>query len=1199
MCAWGKRQNRSNPQGTRLRFESLERRDMMSGNYVYTLTSGNTVSFTDDNGTKVNVKLMGAGSGSFSLTNGLQNGAPIAGMTITGTNSASQLKITASGGADGISTIRTLTVTPGSGSTALSQLSTSSINVASGGLFTFNGNVGNMTLNQVNNGAAIDVNGNVNSLIINQSIGSNASIDVSGTLGSMKVQNLGVGSGIASVYAGTLSSLTVNSQMSNGLVQAGAGGLTSAYIQNAYNSAVSAAGNIGTVLVQGTIVGTSFGANRSPGSDGLLGTIDDYTIIPGASAASASIGVVTVKGAVGAGVEFISTGTVATPMVPAGSVYTEIENASSRYIALDIAQAVASTTGFDDDEIWIALYGQEHTTGPTYFLDKNSLNPASGGGQPTPRPLATSTLSTGTNTADQAILPSSTIVDWYNAASPWLSNLQVPVPQKGKHFSGRILISVGAPVQAQITTANGTVAAPSASNPLDPSTGTFYDFLEFTVTHSKEGVVNLDINTSQIDSFGLPMTMQLYQDSAGTDPFTITFTGSPNAGHKTITGVSSLNGLQVGQIVSGTGIQPGSMITSIDAGNSTITLSLEAIAPAAGTSTQISALIGGPVGIDASVSANLTRQDLFDPSNSKSLINYLQGLPSPGKDLARPFLQSAAPFAFNSNLTITSVDNPGSGQPIVVTVSSVGSLQNGDVVEISGVTSIPNANGYFVVSSVTSTTFTLENSAGGSAANASGGNWTGYTTGPRLVSPKDIVEALSSPSSTNQLNNYFNEAIDDFFLKYLPANDPHVSGGLGHTFSITSSASGSLRTYTGQVQQVGALGYVLLLQSSYTAAPYVPFAIFYPFTNSNLPTGYTPKFPTVDAPNWLIKQNMQNQSPSQMIFACDAFFADNTFRLANGQKDKVTFSSTWSAELADLENSIASAFNRGVVLESPSTWGDETQWFQQGNGQNGQYNYWAEYWHNGGVTIDTLSYAYPYDDKYGRSTTLNVNGVGLIEVSLGTWSATQQPTTTTITSITPTTPPPTQQGTVTLTANVGPAVSPHPLTGTVMFFIDGVPINSNTSGVSTLVQQVAVNGSGNAIITATLPPLPDGSVTHTYTVTAVYSGDQYTAPSVATQSLKLIGVNGDFLMNVTPASPTPNSLITVNTTLPGGVYNGTLAYWMGSNLLGVVDVGGANISTILTIPPSPSVVSGPNTLRAIFTPLSGGPYNASVQIQVG
>ena len=47
MSAWGKRQNRSNPYGARLGFESLERREMLSANYVFSLTGGGpSASFT-------------------------------------------------------------------------------------------------------------------------------------------------------------------------------------------------------------------------------------------------------------------------------------------------------------------------------------------------------------------------------------------------------------------------------------------------------------------------------------------------------------------------------------------------------------------------------------------------------------------------------------------------------------------------------------------------------------------------------------------------------------------------------------------------------------------------------------------------------------------------------------------------------------------------------------------------------------------------------------------------------------------------------------------------------------------------------------------------------------------------------------------------------------------------------------------------
>ena len=70
-------------------------------------------------------------------------------------------------------------------------------------------------------------------------------------------------------------------------------------------------------------------------------------------------------------------------------------------------------------------------------------------------------------------------------------------------------------MQAQVSTIDGTVSSPSASDLQILSTGTFYDFLEFTVTNPNTSgstlPLSLDIDTTQVDSFGLPMQLQLFQ----------------------------------------------------------------------------------------------------------------------------------------------------------------------------------------------------------------------------------------------------------------------------------------------------------------------------------------------------------------------------------------------------------------------------------------------------------------------------------------------------------------------------------------------------------------------------------------------------------------------------------------------------------------------------------------------------------------
>ena len=439
-----------------------------------------------------------------------------------------------------------------------------------------------------------------------------------------------------------------------------------------------------------------------------------------------------------------------------------------------------------------------------------------------------------------------------------------------------------------------------------------------------------------------------------------------------------------------------------------------------------------------------------------------------------------------------SVTGLSNGGQIVISDADTKGLQNGSLVEVAGVLGNTGANGVYYVSNVTpNVSFTLD----GATANGtytSGGTWKEFTSLTRLVSPKDLVESLASPQDKGALNNYFNQVIDDFFLKYLPSDVTLPGGqvGGGQTFSIQSSASTtSSRTYSGVVTK-GTMddptangGYVLRLTSSDTNDTN-NYDIYYPFFNSNKPSTdvYTPIFPTEDAPQWL---SDEIESASQMVFACNAVFADNTDRSFTPVKHADP-----STIMGDLENSVSAALNRGISLSDTSTWGDSAQWFPN----EGTYNYWVEYWHQDGLTIGDLAYAFAYDDRFGASTNLSIGNVGLTQITLGNWSNSKTASNTSlqITAM----PPVAANGSVTLTANVTGS-SP---TGTVTFFINGLAINSNNDSSSPTLQPVAVSG-GTAALTANLPSLPSG--TYTYTVTAVYSGDGTNLPSIGSTTLQV------------------------------------------------------------------------------------------------
>ncbi len=406
-------------------------------------------------------------------------------------------------------------------------------------------------------------------------------------------------------------------------------------------------------------------------------------------------------------------------------------------------------------------------------------------------------------------------------------------------------------------------------------------------------------------------------------------------------------------------------------------------------------------------------------------MHFLQQKISPTATAAQPFLQSAAAYPKTGAVPITTGSTPSPG-PIVITTASTAVLRDGDVVQVSGVSADLDANGLFTITVVDGTTFTLDSTINNGAA-ITDGTWTAFTSGGRLVSPKDVVEALPNAQSTNALNNYFNESIDDFFLNYFSGTTPTGKTGLGNTFSLTSGASGTTQTYTGTVTTSSSTGgYLLRLQSSDTNDTN-NYDVYYPFFNSNVPTGYTPAFGTSAAPpSWLSKPG---ESATQMVFACDQVFADSALRTYTPIP---AASGVPSTIMGDLENSISAAFNRGITQLPSTEWGDVSQWFPAG----GTYNYWVEYWHDAVDTYNDLAYAFPYDDKFGASTNLNLQGVGLTQITLGSWSATASATTTEFTSIPATLA---ATGTLNLTAKVAGA-SP---TGTVTFFINGVAINPN------------------------------------------------------------------------------------------------------------------------------------------------------------
>ncbi|URZ09269.1 beta-1,3-glucanase family protein [Clostridium felsineum] len=104
-------------------------------------------------------------------------------------------------------------------------------------------------------------------------------------------------------------------------------------------------------------------------------------------------------------------------------------------------------------------------------------------------------------------------VSGQNAASYFyplssMSGFQIP----SYVSSGRLYISMGAPLNIAFNkAADGTVgiAYPNIENPSDPSYKSYFDWAEFAVINGQ-----IWINTTQVDMFGLPYTVELFTGSS-------------------------------------------------------------------------------------------------------------------------------------------------------------------------------------------------------------------------------------------------------------------------------------------------------------------------------------------------------------------------------------------------------------------------------------------------------------------------------------------------------------------------------------------------------------------------------------------------------------------------------------------------------------------------------------------------------------
>lgn len=269
------------------------------------------------------------------------------------------------------------------------------------------------------------------------------------------------------------------------------------------------------------------------------------------------------------------------------------------------------------------------------------------------------------------------------------------------------------------------------------------------------------------------------------------------------------------------------------------------------------------------------------------------------------------------------------------------------------------------------------------------------TTSQRLLNPSSAI--LDPPASANitAFNTYFDAAMTTFFNKYIPQGSfriqrdgfyfsgqtvtdhtPLNGDGVEYTvLKLTQTDANWTVTANGQQYQIYAPYF------SNSGSPQYPAG--FPF-NSNTPT--PPK-----APKWIAP----GQSAGLAVFGNLGVFADGLLQEQSGQMNGNESNKT----LSDIENSIVSAFNRGIANsvapgnDVTDPWNNSTTFYPTPSQDGSNWsNFYAGYLHSN-VSISKpnsnigLAYGFAFDDQGGYSTTL-ASFATKIEITLQPFTAT-------------------------------------------------------------------------------------------------------------------------------------------------------------------------------------------------------------------
>lgn len=548
----------------------------------------------------------------------------------------------------------------------------------------------------------------------------------------------------------------------------------------------------------------------------------------------------------------------------------------------------------------------------------------------------------------------------------------------------RIIFSVGLPPVIPIS--SGAPNFPAPGNPTDPDNAINYDFVEFTERSAPNDGV-LFINTTQVDQVGLPFTMQ----TTPPDSIKTNGVGILDARAKLPPDYQTY---VKNEFLSTTG----TVAQNASAAFQNLVTSYRLLNPS-------DAISNPPSGVDVSA-----LESYFDSALTSFFTNYSGAnsfrLQRDGYYFVGQTLTSFAPPTYTSQATYngTALLIPASSGTTPAAIS----LEPGELVSGPGITGQTTISSISVAASGL-TTVTLNGPVNASPPVGSNA-YTFSVPGVFTVLQLQEADSTFTPQAGKQQYQiyapYFvNPSNPTEFSTSYPTNFPAgtglggvllVNGGTGFTASssgtftfsgggATTNASGIFTTNAG-----GAINSVALTNfgAGYTSMPTtVNFAgIATVGTGASLQASFVPA-----APPWIAPA-----SAGEMVFGNLGAFADGTFQANAAQ---ISGANATAQILLDVENTIVSAFNRGVANAVPagqdvtSPWDNNATFYQAAlqNGTNWS-NYYAGFLHNGNISVTApgssvgLAYGFAYDDQGGNDPTLASIFPSKVAITLKTWA---------------------------------------------------------------------------------------------------------------------------------------------------------------------------------------------------------------------